>query len=256
MKNKTPLELLRAAIEEQRCEIQCDTLHELHGDDYRDCGDRSCDKCKVDALRKAADLVEAELDALKARALPEGCEWPTVDGIPVSFEERLVGYGSDSKGYEVVGVRPSCNWVLVKAAGGDILEWDASNCTRPILAADGEPLEVGQTVWDVESGIEYEVVGIHTDEDSPVRVMRTDGSHLAKAAKPSTLTHERPVPDTWERLEEDAKKGSCDYFGCDANGCNGCPAYDWNTALGGSGCGNAMRADLMRRAKKLAGVTE
>ena len=65
----------------------------------------------------------------------------------------------------------------------------------PVLAADGRPLEVGQTVWDVESGTEYEVVGIHTDEDSPVRVMRTDGSHLAKAAKPSTLTHQRPVLD-------------------------------------------------------------
>ena len=65
----------------------------------------------------------------------------------------------------------------------------------PVLSADGRPLEAGQTVWEVESGIEYEVVGIHTDEDSPVRVMRTDGSHLAKAAKPSTLTHERPVLD-------------------------------------------------------------
>ena len=65
----------------------------------------------------------------------------------------------------------------------------------PVLAADGKPLEAGQTVWDVESGTEYEVVGIHTDEDTPVRVMRTDGSHLAKAAKPDTLTHERPVID-------------------------------------------------------------
>lgn len=64
-----------------------------------------------------------------------------------------------------------------------------------ILAADGKPLREGETVWDVESGIEYEVVGIHTDEDTPVRVMRTDGSHLAKAAKPSTLTHQRPVLD-------------------------------------------------------------
>lgn len=62
----------------------------------------------------------------------------------------------------------------------------------PAIAADGVEIREGDTVWDVESGIEYEVVGIHTDEDSPVRVMRTDGSHLAKAAKPSTLTHERP----------------------------------------------------------------
>lgn len=64
---------------------------------------------------------------------------------------------------------------------------------RPVLDADGVEIRVGDTVWDVESGIEYEVVGIHTDEDTPVRVMRTDGSHLAKAAKPSTLTHQRPV---------------------------------------------------------------
>lgn len=60
------------------------------------------------------------------------------------------------------------------------------------------------------------------------------------------------LPDSWERLEEDAKKGSCDYFGCDANGCHGCPAYDWNTARGGSGCGNAKMCDLIRRAKALA----
>lgn len=195
MKNKIPMELLRAAIEEQRCEIQCDTLHELHGDDDRDCGDRSCFVCKVDALRKAADLVEAELDALKARALPEDMEWPTVDGIPVSFEERLVGYGSDSKGYEVVGVRPSCNWVFVKAAGGDILQWDASNCTRPILAADGEPLEVGQTVWTAISGHEGVVKSIAYEDEGPtVGVVFGDRSH-ANFVAPDNLTHERPVLD-------------------------------------------------------------
>lgn len=60
-----------------------------------------------------------------------------------------------------------------------------------MLDADGVEIREGDTVWDVESGIEYEVVGIHTDEDTPVMVMRTDGSHLAKAAKLSTLTHER-----------------------------------------------------------------
>lgn len=76
--------------------------------------------------------------------------------------------------------------------------------------------------------------------------MRTsDPSYRPKKVKPEP-------PDSWERLEEDAKKGSCEYFGCDANGCHGCPAYDWNTARGGSGCGNAKMCDLVRRAKAIA----
>ena len=381
MKNKTPLELLRAAIEEQKCETPCDTLHELHGDERNICGDRNCIECKIDALRKAADLVEAELDALKARALPEGMAWPRYEGgKPVAIGDYYMTKSGDADRLCQVFFG-KCDFSLYGEKSEDSWKY-GERIKRPVvLAADGEPLEVGQTVWDVESGIEYEVVGIHTDEDAPVRVMRTDGSHLAKAAKLSTLTHQRPVldadgnriepamdvwwiceddehgihaeklhvesigedgfvacspynggtwvylepselyvkepvlssagkplregetvykvggdgtayvfdgmsdnvdglamlhhdgkpyigtgirvdqliheqPESWERLEEDAKKGSCDYFGCDANGCHGCPAYDWNTARGGSGCENARRADLMRRAKKLAGVAE
>ena len=414
MEEKTPMELLRAAIEEQRCEMPCDTLHELHGDGRNGCDGRCCDECKIDALRKAADLVEAELDALRARALPEGMEWPRFEEAPMDnyegeewrpvngFESkyevsnygrvrsidhevkslggyrtvkgrilkqrvehgycrvqlsiskhehphkqvhRLVAeafvpnpdnkpevnhidgcktnncaenlewatssensvhaienglqrpktdeelqkmwdasskpvirddgewYASASKAAEAIGaerssvakairrggsiyghtyryadeeerpapkvldadgeeIREKCDvwWIceddergvhaerlrvetigpngLVECSpynGGTWVYLEPSELyvNKPVLAADGEPLEVWQTVWDVESGIEYEVVGIHTDEDTPVRVMRTDGSHLAKAAKPSTLTHERP--ESWERIEEDAK---------------------------------------------------
>ena len=109
--------------------------------------------------------------------------------LSIYTPEQLREWGQDDGdhfGYE---------WDFVRPANPkyrpDKVEPPAPN----VLAADGEPLEVGQTVWDVESGTEYEVVGIHTDEDTPVRVMRTDGSHLAKAAKPSTLTHQRPVLD-------------------------------------------------------------
>ena len=115
-----------------------------------------------------------------------------------------------------------------------------------ILAADGKPLREGETVWDVESGIEYEVVGIHTDEDSPVRVMRTDGSHLAKAAKPSTLTHQRP--DSWERLEEDASKEACEYFAHMPCGCETSEMLDETVEK----CNAAKARDLVRRCKALA----
>lgn len=242
-RKRTPMELLRAAIGEQKCEMPCDTLHDLHEDKQRNCKDRSCSECKVDALRKAANLVEAELDALKARALPEDMEWPTVDGTPVSFGERLVGYGSDSKGYEVVGVRPSCNWVLVKAAGGDILEWDASNCTRPILAADGEPIEVGQTVWSLVSGEQLTVTSIDYGKGW-TRVSKSgkkeDSFPILNAR--NKLTHERP--DSWERLEHDAEKTVCEYFGANYD-CANCP-------LESARCAEEVKKDIIRRAKKLA----
>lgn len=207
---RTPVELLRAAIEEQRCEMPCGTLHELHGDERNICDSRGCEECKLGALRKAADLVEAELDALKARALPEGMEWPTVDGKPVVIGERLVGYGSGDDGYEVVGVRPTCGWVLVKSCdhihrdgGPVILEWDASKCHRPapkVLDADGVEIRVGDTVYYVD-GREQKVNTVARLTDSGRVQFGTinEAGYVtyceAACISPNQLTHERPVLD-------------------------------------------------------------
>lgn len=112
----------------------------------------------------------------------------------------------------------------------------------PVLAADGKPLREGETVYHVNSGIEYSV-----------RSVTNGGAHLSKGDKPGGycradyLTHERPVADTWERLEEDAGKSPCDYFCFDEDEtCGKCPASAKN-------CEQTMARDLVRRAKKLAG---
>lgn len=71
-------------------------------------------------------------------------------------------------------------------------------------------------------------------------------SHLMMSFDPDRLTHQRPVADSWERLEEDAGKGACDYFGHeDDMVCRGCPAS-------GKGCEETMARDLVRRARALA----
>ena len=61
------------------------------------------------------------------------------------------------------------------------------------------------------------------------------------------------LPDSWERLEKDAAKDPCVYFGYGDgsiyNKCQSCPAY-------GDDCGPAMAQDVVRRAKALAGVTD
>lgn len=66
----------------------------------------------------------------------------------------------------------------------------------------------------------------------------------------------RPDPDTQERIDEDAVKGSNDYWGCHGYQCLQCPSlldgenpcerYDT-----GTDCGKAMRLDLLRRQREL-----
>lgn len=62
------------------------------------------------------------------------------------------------------------------------------------------------------------------------------------------------LPDSWERLEDDARNGLCEYFGMgDAEDCKGCHAYGNRLSLG---CNSVMARDLVRRAKALAGVSD
>lgn len=65
----------------------------------------------------------------------------------------------------------------------------------PVLAADGEPLEVGQTVWFKTSGSEMRVDKIeHRPEGFWALELFADGSKR-DSAPVSVLTHQRPVLD-------------------------------------------------------------
>ena len=109
----------------------------------------------------------------------------------------------------------------------------------PVLAADGKPLREGETVWSANTGEKLEVVGF----DGDYVKCRYDGM---AAGIPEhglwhahELTHERP--ESWERIEEDA----------------GCTATEYNERRGTTFTTKQQVArDLVRRAKKLAGVSE
>ena len=99
----------------------------------------------------------------------------------------------------------------------------------PVLAADGRPLREGEHVYHVETGTELVVKKLPKPGEYQAVVVfalpTSPASHLT-SFDPDRLTHERP--DSWERLEEDARSCTC-----------------------------VMEAiDLVRRAKKLAGVGE
>ncbi|MBM6784558.1 hypothetical protein H6A08_09365 [Enorma massiliensis] len=129
---------------------------------------------------------------------------------------------------------------------------------RSVLDADGVPIHVGDTVYangDARGdGTAWRVLRIEPAISYPLCCEREDGKPGgARVLKPEWVTHERP--DSWERLEEDADKFPCEYFGID-NGasCGQCPAYLKESPNGGRaiGCRFEQKRDLVRRAKALA----
>ena len=117
----------------------------------------------------------------------------------------------------------------------------------PVLAADGKPLREGETVWYTPKNLGYPI-------ECRVEKVNGDGScelidvvipTNRPTVNPGKLTHECPAPpDSWELLESDADKNPFDYckdVGHRLDTCENSEAY--------------KARDLMRRAKKLAGVS-
>lgn len=125
----------------------------------------------------------------------------------------------------VESVEPDNPWFA--ATSGMLHHCGGFTHRAPVLAADGKPLREGEHVYHVETGAELVVKELpKPGEYQAVVVFVPPASHLT-SFDPDQLTHERP--DSWERLEADAKA--------------------WvNPTM-------EERADLVRRAKKLAGVS-
>lgn len=110
---------------------------------------------------------------------------------------------------------------------------------QPVRDMDGVLIEVGDKVWGIGDINPATVVEVDGDA---VHVQYFDGFIFEHKA--AQLSHERP--DSWERLEEDAEKGNCEYLGRSQSSCDGCYLN------GKSACDEYVRIDLVRRAKALA----
>lgn len=101
--------------------------------------------------------------------------------------------------------------IAVDAESGDVhVRWgydfedktgtiDGSYLTHraPVLAADGIPLEVGQTVWSVNDGREYKVVTVESPVQFDTTSIKVDDGKAVGGVwiRPDNLTHQRPVLD-------------------------------------------------------------
>ena len=123
------------------------------------------------------------------------------------------------------------------------------------LDADGEPIRVGDVLYS--SGNECRVVSITVKAEEACVGVHTDEGTFLPSVNPKYLSRKKPEPaDSWEKLEEDMMRGtSCRYFGGveSALECWDCPH---GTEQTGTPCWKNERIDILKRAKKLAGIEE
>ena len=128
------------------------------------------------------------------------------------------------------------------------------DCMRLPLDADGVPIEVGDEVYFFDEKANEPVVGygpfrvIGFDaEEGAVKLRYEEGGtdHYGKYSEEfepaETLTHRKP--DSWEQLEDDSLLSVDEYRNLTGIDCN-------------EGAYFAKQRDLIRRAKRLAGVND
>lgn len=206
-----------------------------------ECGVYQCNECIARLIGSIADRIEAE------QALPEGMEWPRFeDGELVRIGDEVEFEGETWK-VRCAILRGEC-WALNVERGYDLVTGRGDygeRVKRPklrVLGADGAPIEMGDTVYCDGEDEPLTVTCINGVGGGycSVTVKNTDLSHCTVDAP--RLTHERP--DSWERIEEDAKLAPRDYL--EKRGMN--PEKTERVA--------SMMADLVRRAKALAKAGE
>ena len=132
------------------------------------------------------------MEELRRRLMPEGMEWMLWDdGKPVTYDDAPD---------DVIGVYLALDgsgYVLMTDLPDQLMSESSERVRRPaVLAADGEPLEVGQTVWRIDTGAEYWVKSGQTiTSDAVVIIRKTDCDCESEIVKASQLTHQRPVLD-------------------------------------------------------------
>lgn len=190
---------------------------------------------------RLADLVEPQL--------PESVEWPRFeDGTPVGIGDDVSVGGEAWKvrcailreEYWALSVERDYDTATVRGDYGERVK----RPTHKVLDADGAPIEVGDTVYLRSNWRKGEVTGFYEEDGVTwVSVSYELGSdRMTVNTEGKALTHERP--DSWERIEEDAKLAPRDYL--EKRGMN--PGKTERIA--------SMMADLVRRAKALAKAGE
>lgn len=130
--------------------------------------------------------------------------------------------------------------------------------TAELIGADGAPIGVGDIVYRDADPEPLQVDLIYAGSMGYCTVRLKDSAGIYTSADAPRLSHKQPEPpDSWERLEEDVEQfedggTACEYFGSELTSCNRCKS----PCSIGANCRNSVARDVLRRAKKLAGIEE
>ena len=154
-----------------------------------------------DAIARLAnenDALRLERAQMRPRLMPEGMEWPRYDdGEPVPIGGEFMG--KDGKTYTAKQIQfiGKC-FSLYDFCGmkPQFSGFYGERVKRPaVLAADGEPMEVGQTVYATHYGyVKCTVLAIEWDVDGYLVEVENEGGHKFRQT-PDEFTHQRPVLD-------------------------------------------------------------
>lgn len=230
-------ECLRGIIGEYEAEqspASCSLMAKLLG---IECGDTTCRECTAEMMTAVADHIDTE------RALPEGIEWPRFeDGELVKVDDEVEFEGETMRVH--LATFEADGWALWcsrEGIDGRLSGAYGERVKRPapkVLDADGAPIEVGDTVYC--DGEDEPLRVSHITDSIKVTLINSHASYYT--VNPSRLSHQ--CPDSWERIEEDAKLAPRDYL--EKRGMK--PEKTERIA--------SMMADLVRRAKALAKAGE
>lgn len=200
------------------------------------------------AMAEEADTGKRRLTERERRILDM---WPRFEdtGDPVMIGDEVDGLGG-----EIIEVYIAENAAAIWNNFANHMHLSpGERVKRPapkVLDADGVPIKVDDTVWH-EDGSELHVIGFGDVQDGETMLVAEYAAGPTKWGEVRCLSVTHTRPDSWERLEEDASKEPCLYFGFEDKLCGdgaGCPA----NKLGN--CSKLKASDLIRRAKALAGV--
>ncbi|OUN43758.1 hypothetical protein [Enorma massiliensis] len=253
-------ELETAEAEYRRHRANLDARYEKKADESRRRGQAMHGMSRL--IRERNEEIKAlkeRIADMEPRLMPEGMEWLVEawprfeDGEPVHIGDEFMG--KDGKTYTVQQVQFIGKCFSLYDFCDRKAQFNAfygERVKRPaVLAADGKPLREGETVWIIEDGGPYKVTGI----DPIVKEIRIkdESMELGVWVAACGLTHTKPEPsDSWERIEEDARKEACEYFAHMPCGCETSEMLDETVEK----CNAAKARDLVRRCKALAGVSE
>lgn len=165
--------------------------------------DYGCNACLNETIQAIADTIEREY-------LPR----PRFeDGEPVQFGDKFESAGTvGTVDYILKGNVEGCV-IGRKEDSGCVTYPNGKRVKRPepeVLDADGVPIHKGDTVYDIASGYEMVVMGVHPYKCDGEQVeFDGDEGDISRWFSGCHFTHKQP--DSLARIEEDVPMSSVDY---------------------------------------------